>query len=74
MKTITVSFGPRNSRTKGVNDGYTIGCLRRDREMQASLGYGDNVKYLVDGVAQDDDVELDDGDSVVVETNVGTKA
>ncbi|HYF36598.1 MAG TPA: hypothetical protein VD994_14985 [Prosthecobacter sp.] len=70
----TVSYGAFNTSTREVPAGTTIGALRADRNLKAVLGYGDNVDFTVDGVAQPDSTVLHDGDKVSVVTKAACKA
>ena len=73
MKTITVKYGV-DSITKQVEDGFTFGDLKESDPIKAALGYGDNVKTLVDGIEQDADTVIPAGASVRLETAANTKA
>lgn len=73
MQTVTVRYGIE-TLTKSFTIPVTIGQLRCNQDIRAALGYGDNVKFLIDGVEQGDDVVVANGGVVVVETRANTKA
>lgn len=52
----------------------TIGEIRSDENLQAALGFGDNINLLINGVAQTDNVNVPDGAVVTVETAANQKA
>lgn len=52
----------------------TVGDLRRDGSIKAGLGFGDNVNFLVNGVAQGDSFIVPNGAVVSVEVKANTKA
>jgi hypothetical protein len=54
--------------------GTTIGSVLRNASYKAILGYGDNVKALVNGVEQPDDAQVSDGITIVLETRANSKA
>lgn len=62
-----------DTTARELPQGATIGDLRRNEDIKAKLGYGDNVNFLIDGVVMSDDVELPAGAEVVVETKANTK-
>ena len=73
MNSVQISFG-----VESINKNYqtqpTIGQLRADTAIKAVLGYGDNVRFLVDGVEQNDRIQVPVGARVVVETAANQKA
>jgi hypothetical protein len=73
MKNITVKYGV-DSINKQVDDDLTFGDLQDNDSIKAALGYGDNVKALVDGIEQDKGTIIPAGASVRLETAANTKA
>jgi hypothetical protein len=73
MKSITVKYGV-DSINKQVDDDFTFGDLQDHDPIKAALGYGDNVKALVDGIEQDKGTMIPAGASVRLETAANTKA
>lgn len=70
---VTVKYGLDNIQ-KTYDVPVTIGQLRADRSVKAGLGYGDNVRFLLNGVELGDDAVVPNGATVVVETKANTKA
>ena len=52
----------------------TFGQLRRDYNAKAALGYGDNVRMLLNGVEMPDDAIAPNNSRIVVETRANQKA
>lgn len=52
----------------------TIKALKQDETLRAVLGYGDNVKALIDGVEQPNELLVPDNAVVRMETACNTKA
>jgi hypothetical protein len=73
MKSITVKYGV-DSINKQVEDDFTFGDLPASDSIKAALGFGDNVKALVDGIEQDKATIIPPGTSVRLETAANTKA
>jgi hypothetical protein len=73
MKNITVKYGV-DSINKQVEDDFTFGDLQESDSFKAALGFGDNVKALVDGIEQDKGTIIPSGASVRLETAANTKA
>jgi hypothetical protein len=73
MKNITVKYGV-DSFTKQVEEGFTFGDLEASDSFKAALGFGDNVKALVDGIEQDKRTVIPAGATVRLETAANTKA
>lgn len=71
---VTIHFGIGNSVSKQYPSGTTVNTVLQDTNLRAVLGYGENVRAVVDGVPQPGTAELSDGDEIHVETNVGCKA
>lgn len=72
--TVTVSFGPTSSATKNVPAGTTIGQILGSASWKAAVGFGDNVKALIDRVQQDLNTVVQDGDTIELETVANEKA
>jgi hypothetical protein len=73
MKNITVKYGV-DSITKQVESGFTFGDLQENDSIKGALGYGDNVKALVEGIEQNRNTVIPDGAIVRLETAANTKA
>lgn len=71
---VRVSFGGGNSVERSVPEGTTVGTILSDRSVKSFLGFGDNVKAVIDGTAQDASAPLSDGDHILVETVSNQKA
>lgn len=71
---VSIHFGIGNSVTKEYAAGTTVSQVLGDSNLKAVLGYGDNVRAVIDGVPQPGTAELSEGDAIHVETNVGCKA
>lgn len=52
----------------------TIGQIRRNEDLKATLRYGDNVNIMVNGVAQSDEAIVPNDAVVVIETAANKKA
>lgn len=73
MQKVTVRYGV-DSINKTFEIPVTIGQLRRNAEIRAALGYGDNIKLLINGVEMPDDAVVPNDGTVVVETRSNAKA
>lgn len=71
---VSIHFGIGNSVTKEYPAGTTVGSVLGDSNLRAVLGYGENVRAVIDGAPQPATAELSEGDEIHVETNVGCKA
>lgn len=71
--TFSVRYG-LDSHTKNVSTAPTISQVVDDVNLRAILGYGDNVRVLVNGVEQRPDTIVPDGCTLVLETRANTKA
>lgn len=69
----TVIYGIESQEKESIQ-APTVGQVKRDTVLKAVLGFGDNVRALVNGVEQPDDTLLYDGAEVVLETKANTKA
>lgn len=74
MIRIVCTFGVAETTTHECPQGTTIGELKADSSLKARLGYGDNVKCLINGVSIDDDAEVPAGATVRFETAANQKA
>lgn len=72
-KEVSIRFGS-DTVTRVVAYSTTVGQLRRDESIRASLGFGDNVRFLLNGVALDDNASAPNGCTLVVETRCNEKA
>lgn len=73
MKKFYVQFG-MDRHEKNAPSGMTFGQVKQDGNLKALLGFGDNVRALIDGVEMPDSVEVPDGCEVQLETKMNTKA
>lgn len=73
MLTVTVKFG-LEAVTKQVDPGSTVEDVVENSSIRAGLGYGDNVRALVNGVEMPDTAFIGDNTTIVVETRCNSKA
>jgi hypothetical protein len=73
MQKVTIRYGV-DTIEKQFTVPVTIGSLRLDQNIRAGLGYGDNVKFLINGIEMSNDVIVPNGATVVVETAANSKA
>lgn len=71
---VKVSFGGGNSIERSVPEGTTVAAILSDRSVKSYLGFGDNVKAVIDGTAQEGSAPLSQGDHIQVETVSNQKA
>lgn len=71
---IKVSFGLGNSVSLNFPPGTTVGMAVKDSRVKAALGHGDSVRMLVDGVTQDANAPLREGDEIKLESIAHAKA
>lgn len=69
---VTVKYGLERSITTSVPVGSSIGDVLR--RVRAALGFGDNVKALIDGATQPESNTVAEGDVISVETAANSKA
>lgn len=69
----TVKYGCESYDKDSISQ-PTIGEVRSDSTLKAILGFGDNVRALIHGVEQPDEVRVPEGAVVVLETRANTKA
>ena len=70
---ITVRYGIE-STTRSYDNAPTIAAIKGDHNLKAVLGYGDNVKALINGIELGSDVTIPSGATVVIETACNSKA
>jgi hypothetical protein len=73
MFKITVVYGA-DLEIKESDTPITIGQIRRDEDLRGSLGYGDNINLLINGVAMPDEAIVPNGSTVTLETAANKKA
>jgi hypothetical protein len=71
---ITVKYGIDQINKHFSNDSATISDLTTDYEVRSALGYGDNVRALINGVEQPGHALIPDGAIIVIETRANSKA
>lgn len=71
---VTLNFGLSNSLSRTFTTGTTIGQVLGDANLQLALGFGKNVVAKIDGVIQDLNARLNDGDEIDIEVKANTKA
>lgn len=74
MFSVTIRYGAGDEMTKAFDDGATVRDVLTNTAVKAALGFGDNVRALIDGVEQTSDTELTDGDIITIETRANQKA
>lgn len=70
---VTIRYG-MESTTKSYDSTPTIGQIKSDSNLKAVMGYGDNVKALINGIEMNNDVQVPNGATVVLETACNSKA
>lgn len=70
---ITCKFGV-DTHVLETNNAPTIGALKCNETLKAILGFGDNVRALIDAVEQPNTLLVPDGTTVRFETACNTKA
>lgn len=73
MKSVTIKYG-LDEVTKQFNDDATFASITSDSALKAVLGYGDNIRALVNGVEMPANASVASGSKVVLETRCNTKA
>ncbi len=71
---ITIKFGAVDATTLSYDVPVTVATLKACRRARAALGYGDNVRVLLDGTELSDATQVPNGSTVIVETKVNSKA
>lgn len=74
MITVKITFGLGNSMTKDFPVGTTIGAILNNPQVRAGLGFGDNVRPLVDRVVQDRNTIAQHGMTIDLESAANSKA
>jgi len=70
---VLIRFGTE-TMTKVFNSTPTIGQVINSASVKAELGFGDNVRALVNGVEQDSATLVEDGSMILIETRANSKA
>jgi len=70
---VNIRFGV-DRITKSFSTAPTVGQLKSNQDIRAALGYGDNVKVVLNGVELPDDVTVGNGQELVIETAANRKA
>ncbi len=70
---ITVQYGTQ-TMAKNFIENPTVSQVLGSASVKAELGYGDNVRALVNGVEQSGNALVEDGATLVVETKANSKA
>lgn len=70
---VTVRYGLETT-TADLPEGAKFVDIRNNRNLRASLGYGDNVKMIVNGIEMPLDALVPWGATVAVETAANQKA
>lgn len=70
---VTIRYGT-DTMNKHYDSPPTVGQVLSSASVKAELGFGDNVRALVNGVAQDEATLVGDGSTIVVETRANSKA
>lgn len=71
---ITVKYGIDQINKHVETENVTISQLVDDYTIRAALGYGDNVRALINGVEQPGHAQVPDGATIVIETRANSKA
>lgn len=70
---VSISYGPANTITKSFPRGTTVGNIRNDANLRATLGFGANSKVLINRYEQPDNAPVQHGDTLMIETVANTK-
>lgn len=73
MMQITVRYG-LDQTTVQVPQDVKFGDLRTNQNLRMELGYGDNVKFLLNGVEMPNEALIPYGAHITVETAANSKA
>lgn len=73
QKILTVRYGGDEHRVS-VEPATTIGEIVANPNTRAVLGYGDNVRALVNGIEQPSSTQISLADELVLETKANEKA
>ena len=74
MISITIKYGTGNTLTRSFATPITVGELRKDKSIQAALGFGENTVGWMNSVEQPDSINLADGDVVSIHDKACSKA
>lgn len=70
---ITIQYGT-DKMHKYYDGGVNVGQVLSSASVKAELGFGDNVRALVNGVEQNASNPVEDGCVLLVETKANSKA
>jgi len=70
---VTITYGIE-SITKNYDSAPTVSSVLGSASVKAELGFGDNVRALVNGVEQSGSAVLTDGVRLTIETRANSKA
>ncbi len=70
---VTVKFG-LNSLTREYEEGTTVGAIVTDPDVQAALGFGENIDPSIEGQVVGNSTFSSHGDLIVVRTKANVKA
>jgi sulfur carrier protein ThiS len=70
---VTIKYG-LNSLTKDLETGATVADLVNNEDIQAALGFGENVDALADGQVVGGFTALTAGDQITVRAKANAKA
>ncbi len=73
MTIITIKYGAEIA-TKTYDNPPTVSSVLSSPSVKAQLGFGDNIRALVNGVEQSNSAVLTDGVTLNIETKANTKA
>lgn len=71
---LMIRYGFKEATREYFNAPPTVGDLRQDGDLRRELGYGDNVRILVNDVEVPDNTTIPNGATVVIETAANKKA
>jgi hypothetical protein len=72
MINVTITYGLERNASISVEEGTTI--AQALDKVQSALGFGSNVKALIEGVTQPETNTVRDGDTIAIETAANSKA
>lgn len=70
---VTIRYGT-DSMNKHCEGGANVGQVINSASVKAQLGFGDNVRALVNGVEQSPSAPVEDGSTIIIETRANSKA
>lgn len=71
---VNVHYGMDQTSKFFPGDSVSVGQVIANPTVKAQLGYGDNVRVLMDGVEVSSETTISDGDSLYVEVRANSKA